>query len=223
MADPSLRTIDDIIRTDSATNEEVVRTIFGEASLARRSEGGKRTEEFLDSPTNSWDVRSSPSRQDSGKASGFTVEKAWTSYYRSVEGPDGKLTANELKAANARRSTDGLKRFLDATNFLKVSTMRQFRSLGFSRRTYFYWVGAARKGRAIPYRSQIDFKFWLVWKSVELARFNFSSEDLATSWFHTPNRLLSKTGHSPIDVLFNYDVRRRPRFLRILLEMPKLA
>lgn len=153
------------------------------------------------------------------------VAKAWVSYIRPADRPDAGLGEKEEQEARKQRFTESLKRFLDAANFLEVTTARQFRNLGISHRSYFYWVAAVRNGESLRCLDHIDYKLWLVWKSLEIARLRFQSEESVRSWFFSPNRLLSnsstRTEESwlrPIDLLFDYDIRRRPRVLRVLLE-----
>jgi hypothetical protein len=151
---------------------------------------------------------------------GDPVKKAWLSYRRAA-----KLLVHERwwrkeeKEARARQFAASLKGFLEAAKLLNVRTALQFHCLGISRRTYFYWVRTVREGRSIRYQPQIDYRLWLVWKSLELARQKLKSDDLVKAWFRDQNPLLLRTGLSPIDLLFNYDIRRRSRVLRILLEM----
>lgn len=155
------------------------------------------------------------------------VKQAWTVYVHPVSHRDGDRTTKELEEAQARHFTESLDRFLDAADFLRVSTSHRFRCLGISRRTYFYWVRAIKEGEVLYYHYHIDYRLWLVWKSLELARLKLQSDELVRSWFLSPNKLLSNpgaraigSGLKPIDLLFGYDIRRRPRILRLLLDMP---
>lgn len=159
----------------------------------------------------------------SGRPNQDPVGEAWNAYMREADSKNACLTRKEERETKATLFTENLKEFLNAAEFLKVSTTRQIRRLGISRRTYFYWVKAVREGKSLSVRVAVSYKLWLVWKSLEQARFKFQTIDLATSWFNAPNPLLSKAGLRPIELLFNYNVRRRPRALRVLLEMPAPA
>jgi hypothetical protein len=145
------------------------------------------------------------------------VLTAWASYCRTVDTMAAGFSERESLEAKARWFMESLKRFMHAADFLEVSTARRSRCLGISHRTYFYWLCALKEGKGLRYQIRIDYKLWLVWKSLELARLKFLTDDLAATWFSTPNGLLSQSGQNPTSLLFNHDVRRRPRVLRSLM------
>lgn len=220
MAAPAFRTLDDIQRAGSSTSEEVARLIFGDTFLVGHLEDKRETFGPLPSVIahhREWSVTPGLGSRETSES---TADKLWSSYRLTIERLDGEWTRKELRKAKAGIFTANFKAFLEATSFLGVSTPRQFRSLGLSRRTCFYWVSKVKNGRPISDQYHIDFKLWLVWKCLELATKKIPDEDLVATWFQTPNGLLSKASRSPIDVLFNFDVRRRPRVLRILPDMP---
>jgi len=166
-------------------------------------------------------------RSSRTKPGGDPVEHAWVTYNRSADEVDGDSTRKGKQKAKARQFTESFERFLNAADFLCVPTTQRFRCLGISRRTYFYWVRAVSEERLIRSQSQPDYGLWLVWKSLEVARLKHQSNDDVRLWFSTSNPQLSNaeaksisSGLRPIDLLFGYDIRRRPRVLRILLDMP---
>ena len=220
MADPTPRTLEGFQRTGPATSDEVARLAIGDPLLADRPATQEKPADPL--PSGTWLHRAwSPTPHlDSGDRRDLTVEKLWSSYCRTNEDAGVGLTKRELSVAMAGKFTESFQAFLNATDFLKVSTSCQIRSLGLSRRNYFYWVKRAKNGPPLRYQTHIDFKLWLVWKCLELARIKLQDEGLVATWFQTPNKLISRNGNSPIDVLFKFDVRRRPRVLRVLLDMP---
>lgn len=169
MAAPAFRTLDDIQRAGSSTSEEVARLIFGDTFLVGHLEDKRETFGPLPSVIahhREWSVTPGLGSRETSES---TADKLWSSYRLTIERLDGEWTRKELRKAKAGIFTANFKAFLEATSFLGVSTSRQFRSLGLSRRTYFYWVSKVKNGRPISDQYHIDFKLWLVWKCLELA------------------------------------------------------
>lgn len=152
-------------------------------------------------------------------------EDAWDAYRGAFLEHLHGLPRKKQRVTEAQHSAEGFKRFLDAARFLNISIINQIQCLGISRRTYFYWLRASKDDRLIQFRPNysdysFDYKFWLVWKGVELARLRFDSDEVMRLWFSSPNPRFPKAGTCPTSLLFNSDTRRKPMVLRALMEIP---